>query len=341
MEQKSEVKSGELKMADNAHQQTTDELRRAMGTLPELNVEDKDTAIHVGVAGITAELIDGPRNPYRTIVEVSTATWGDEAFSNKWDKISPENRFKIVKAALSGQTLPQAIEPVIFAFTIRGASRSAFDQHARARLQTFFSQGCRDNSRLGAGFRLPSELSPENGGDQKLYNDVIAHIANFKDLYQRILKTGWGSFQTARCLFPLGATHNYRFASNLGALKGYMAQRLKACEQADTCYTAICIWNEIYDRFPLIADHLRPHCDVISRCDYHSASSLSELFSALFAGCGRHPDPVPYATFNKSCSSYEQMEKEGGKRIPGPGEWKNYTEYSQLVESDKVLFNEQ
>ena len=335
-----EQKQGELQMAVNPHQQTTDELRRAMGTLPELNVEDKDTKIHVGVSGITAELIDGPRNPYRTIVEVSTATWGDEAFSNKWDKISPENRFKIVKAALSGQTLPQAIEPVLFAFTIRGTSRSAFDQHARARLQTFFSQGCRDNSRLGAGFRLPSELAPENGGDPELYKDVLAHIANFKDLYQRILKTGWGSFQTARCLFPLGATHNYRFASNLGALKGFMAQRLKACEQADTCYTAICIWNEINDRFPLIADHLRPGCDWIKKCDYHQSSTLSELFSALFAGCGRWEDPVKYATFNKSCSSYEQMEKEGGKRIPGPTSWKNYTEYSQLEDSDKALFNE-
>lgn len=332
---------GELKMADTKHQQETDELRRAMGTLPELNVENKETKIHVGVEGISAELIDGPRNPYRTIVEVATATWGNEVFTNKWENITPENRFKIAKAALSGATLPQAVEPILFVFTIRGVSRSAADQHFRARLQTFFSQGCRDNSRLDAGFRLPSELAPENGGDPVLFSDIVAHIAAFKDLYQRILKTGWGSFQTARCLFPLGATHNYRFASNLGALKGYMAQRLKACEQADTCYTAICIWNEINDRWPLIADHLRPGCDWIKKCDYHQSSTLSELFSALFAGCGRWEDPVKYATFNKSCSSYEQMEKEGGKRIPGPTAWKNYTEYAQLSDSDKALFNEE
>lgn len=331
---------GELKMAENKKQQETDELRRAMGTLPELNISNDETKVHVGVEGISVELIDAPRNPYRIMFEVSVATWGNEEYKTKGPLVSPENRFKVVKAALSGQTLPQAVEPVFFSFIVRGASRSAFDQHARARLQTFFSQGCRDNSRLDAGFRLPIELDPAHGGDPELYAEVIAHVKEFKRLYKKILEKGWGSFQTARCIFPLGATHNYKFASNLGALKAYLAQRMQVCEQADTAAVAMAVWNVIHDRFPLIADHLRPGCDFAKRCTYHQASTLSELFSALFAGCGRWEDPVKYATFNKSCASYKEIEQQAGFKIPGPNEWKNYNSFEELEPSDKILFSE-
>ena len=326
-------------MNDNKRQEELDALRKQMGTLPELNTENKDTEIHVGVGGITTEMIDGPVNPYRTIFECSVATWGDERYETKWPLVSPENRFKVVKAALSGQTLPQAVEPVLFSFIVRGASRSSFDQHARQRLATFFSQGVRDNSRLDAGFRIPSELMPENGGSPAVYADIIAYINLYKKIYQTIIKQGWGSFQAARCLMPMGMTHNYKFAVNLGALKSYMAQRLQACEQSDTVQVAISIWNQVNNKFPLIASHLKPGCDCAKKCTYHQASTLSELFSALFSGCGRWPDPVKYATFNRSCSSYQTMFIESGEAINSPEYWKEYDTYENLCDSDKALFN--
>lgn len=315
-----------------------DALRKAMGTLPEMNMENIGTELHVGVEGISVEMIDHPVNPYKTIFEVTVATWGNESYETRWPHVIPEHRFKVVKAALSGQTLPQAVEPVVFSFIVRGASRSSFDQHARQRLATFFSQGVRDNSRLDAGFRLPTELYPKNGGDQELFDDIIKHVMEYKKLYQRILKQGWGSFQSARCLMPMGMTHNYKFAVNLGAIKSYMAQRLQACEQSDTVQVAICTWAEILKRFPLIASHLKPGCDCSKKCTYHQASTLSELFSALFAGCGRWPDPVKYATFNKSCSSYKQMAKESGIKFPAPNEWKEYNDFKDLEPKDKALF---
>lgn len=323
---------------NNKRQEEIDELRKQMGTLPELNTENPGTRIHVGVENITTELIDCPVNPYKAIFECSVATWGSEAYETKWPIVSPENRFKVVKAALSGQTLPQAVEPVLFSFIVRLASRSSFDQHARQRLATFFSQGVRDNSRLNAGFRLPAELAPENGGDPELYKEIIAYVCMYKTLYQKILKQGWGSFQAARCLMPMGMTHNYKFAVNLGAMKSYMAQRLQACEQSDTVQVAISIWNQVNKKFPLIASHLKPGCDCAKKCTYHQASTLSELFSALFAGCGRWPDPVPYATFNKSCSSYEQMERESGEGIKSPQAWKEYNTFEDLCDKDKALF---
>lgn len=315
-----------------------DALRKQMGTLPEMNFENLETKIHVGVENISIELIDAPKNPYRTIFEVSVATWGSEAYETKWPLVSPENRFAVVKAALSGQTLPQAVEPVVFSFIARGASRSEFDQHARQRLATFFSQGVRDNSRLDAGFRVPSELHPDNGGDVNLYHEILDYVHKYKEIYQKILKQGVGSFQAARCLMPMGMTHQYKFAVNLGALKSYMAQRLQACEQADTVQVAIATWNCVNDRFPLIASHLKPGCDCAKKCTYHQASTLSEMFSSLFAGCGRWPDPVKYATFNRSCSSYLQMFKESGITIPTPNEWPEITSFEQLCDSDKALF---
>ena len=338
-DEKGVTAEGELKMLEDKYQQKVDALRREMGTLPDLGVIAK-TEYHAGVEGISVERIDGPRNPYRTILEVAVATWGNEAYPAKWSRITPENRFKVVKAALSGQTLPQAVEPVGWSFIVRGASRSAFDQHARQRLATFFSQGVRDNSRADSGFRVPSELHPKYGGDPELYKEIQEHVESYKKLYVKILKTGWGSFQTARSIFPMGSTHNYRFYANLGAIKSYLSQRLQFCEQEDTVAVAVAVWKNIHDQFPLIADHLRPGCDYAKRCTYHQASTLSELFSALFAGCGRWEDPVKYATFNKSCSDSKKMKEQLGYMYPEPTEWKNYSSFKDLEESDKKLFTE-
>jgi hypothetical protein len=327
-------------MSEKTKDQTED-LRRAMGTLPELNIENDQTEIHVGVEGIEVELFDCTRNPYRAIFEAAVATWGPEAYPTMWPKVSPENRFKVVKAALTGQTLPQALEPTSFEFIVRKASRSSFDQHARQRVgAAFFSQGVRDNSRLAAGFRLPSELAPENGGDPVLYKEIIAHVAEFKRLYKKILQKGHGSFQSARCIFPMGCTHQYKFAVNLGALKAYCAQRLKACEQADTVQVAILVREEIRKRFPLIASVLKPGCDFSKKCQYHQAYTLSEYFSCLFSGCGRWPDTKGYSTFNSACSSYAQMAKESGVLLPAPKDWEEFETFGDLHVNDAQLFEE-
>jgi len=326
-----------MENSEKTHQTELDALRRTMGTMPDQNIENSKTEMHIGVSGITVEMFDYPRNPYRVIFEGAVATWGTETYETKWPLVSPENRFKVVKAALSGQTLPQAVEPVQFFFIARGASRSSFDQHARQRLATFFSQGVRDNSRLAAGFRLPTELYPENGGDPELFKEIADYVMTYKRLYKKILQQGHGSFQSARCLMPMGMTHHYKWSVNLGALKSYMAQRLQACEQSDTVQVAIAAWDQINARFPLIASYLKPGCDHAKRCTYHQISTLGECFGCLFAGCGRWPDPKPYATFNKSCSSYEQMAAESGIKFPRPSDWVDYERFEDLCASDVAL----
>lgn len=315
-----------------------DKLRKAMGTMPNEDIKP-ETKFHVGVSGITVEMVEYPENPYRAIFETSVATWGDEQYATKWDKVSPEHRFDVVKAALSGQTLPQALEPVNFMFIVRGASRAQFDQHARQRIgATFFSQGVRDNSRADAGFRIPTDLAT-NLTEVELHK-VVKYIQDGKELYADILKKGKGSYQSARAILSMGITHNYKYAANLQAIKGYMAQRLQACEQEDTVFVAISIRKAIEEKFPLIASYLKPGCDYAKKCTYHQSYTLSEMFGCLFAGCGRWPDENEYSTFNGSCSDYNTMAEQGGIQLRSPVFWREYDTFECLDREDRRLFGE-
>ena len=321
-------------MMTNVRKEDVDNLREAMGTMPNNDLVPH-TVFYAGVHGITVEMTECPENPYRAIFEASVATWGNEEYATKWDNVSPENRFKVVKAALSGQTLPQALEPVNFMFIVRGASRAQFDQHARQRVgATFFSQGVRDNSRADAGFRVPTEFL----SDLDLMDRIGEYVKDGKDLYAEIIRRGMGSYQSARAILPMGITHNYKYAANLQAIKGYMAQRLQACEQEDTVFVAISIRKAIEDKFPLIASHLKPGCDYAKKCTYHQSYTLSEMFGCLFAGCGRWPDENKYSTFNGSCSNYRTMAEQGGIELRSPTFWREYDKYEHLYLEDRVLF---
>jgi hypothetical protein len=311
------------------------DLRIQMKTLPEMNTEDDTTIIHEGVRGMEVQMIDFPQNPYRLIYEFATATWGPEDYPENWPETTPENRFVVVRNAIRGKALPLGLEVIKFSFIVRKASRSAFDQHARQRMATFASQGVRDNSRLAAGFRCPDEIY----NDPELLSEVTAFLKEYKRIYKKILQRGIGSFQTARALMPMGMTHSYKFSVDYMAMKSYMAQRLSAVEQADTVGTAILVWNQVNQKFPLLANELRPRCDFAGKCICHQGDG-SELFGALFKGCGRFPTSESnYATFNWSCSSYDTLEKQLGVHLPTPEEWKKFETFEELSESDKSLFN--
>lgn len=314
-----------------------DEMRELMGTLP--SSDPPKTDIHVGTSGITVEMINWPTNPYQIIYENSVATWGNEAYRTKWNDTPIQQRFEVVYAALTGQTLPMVLESVQFGFIVRGASRSAFDQHARMRIgATFFSQGVRDNSRADAGFRMPSQFE-EN---PSLHTEIEQHVLATKKLYSRILEEGQGSYQSARSILPMGITHNYKWACNMLALKGYMAQRLQACEQEDTVGVAIATWNQMNKKFPLLAHVLRPGCDGAKRCTYHQAYTMSEKFGCLFSGCGRWPDTKSYSTFNRSSASYDTIGKQMGVYFPTTTDdtWEVYKHYSELAAPDYDLFRQ-
>ncbi|MHB8483656.1 MAG: FAD-dependent thymidylate synthase [Nitrospiria bacterium] len=338
------------------------ELRRQLGTLPEqiptldietiekladdpLSWEENENGIKVGpfqfyegVRNLRAELIDCTRNPYQLLYEMAVATWGSEEYPTMWPLASPENRFYVVKNVLAGKALPLGTETINFTFIIRGASRAAFDQHARQRLgATFASQGVRDNSRLLSGIRVPNEIW-RDAEKRKMF---IRHAIDAKIVYYKLVTGGEGnSYQAARSVFQMSWTHNYKYSVNLEAMKGYMARRLVASEQEDTVATAIAIWNEVNKKFPMIANVLRPKCDRAGKCLCHQGGG-DAIFGALFRGCGRFPESEGnYASFNWACSDYNVLEEQSGIHLPWPKEWKNYDTLESIAESDRKLFEE-
>ena len=338
---------GELKMLETEYQTKMDAARREMKTLPCLNNADDSTKFYKGVEGIEVELIQVPTNPYKVLFELAVATWGDERFETQWPRTSPENRFRVVKAVLSGQALPTILESINFQFIVRNVSRAAFDQHARQRFSAFFSIGTRDNSRLGHGVRIPTTFYHEGASPEqaRLLEDVKAHHLNGKALYKRILEAGM-SFEDARVVVPEATTHHYKFASNYSALKMFLGQRLQACEMADVVATAILVLESVNGLFPLLASHLTPGCDKAKKCTYRGqltseAPTSTDMFSALFSGCERWPDRIPYATFHTPCSSYEKINAELGTDFRGPKDWVHYKTFDALDHKDMTLMCEE
>lgn len=307
----------DTKKQKNSKQDELDNLRKAMGTLPSMQ-PSKRTNFVDGCRMATVTLTGWPENPYKQIFNAATATWGDDSYEDKWSKVSVENRVKVVIAALSGNTLPQALEPISFQFRVNGISRSAFDQIARARIgATFFSSGVRDNNKLDASFIMPTELY-----NSDLREKIENYIKLGKDLYEEIINTGQGSWQAARAILPMGMNHPFEFSMTYLALKGQCSRRLKFCEQSDTVAAFWLVRDALMKKFPLLALYLRPGCDWSGKCQYHQAYSLSEMFGCLFAPCGRNKTDgdYTYATFNKSCSDAKTISKQLGIYIPGPNE---------------------
>lgn len=316
-------------------------LRKSMGTLP-----SQEPKVHTdfirGCEKLTVDIIDYPKNPYKAIVAAATATWGDNNYENKWEKLTPENRFRVVLASLTGNTLPQALEGFSFTFKIAGIPRHCFDQHARARVgAAFYSIGSRDNNKNDADIILYTKLYDKMQKDEVFGEDVYKHFEEMKRLYSRIIEDR-GSWQIARALLPMSYHHPYHFSCNYLSLQGQCNNRLKFCEEEFIVGMHWLIRERIKEKFPLLADHLRPGCDRSKSCQYSKSYELSNVFGCLFAGCGRWKSGTEYATFNESCTDIEELEKQLKIHINRPTEWENLSsdDYSKLNELDKRLFEE-
>jgi len=335
---------------------TIDNFREAMGTLPgSKNPKSYDYISAYDKDATNVKLINKTENPYKAILAASVATWGSgrhgygEGSMGKWDKLTPEARYIVVISALTGATLPQALEPVDFQFEFNGIPRHTFDQYARMRIGgSVQSIGCRDNSKLDSPLVLYPELYDALQEDDEFREKFENYNKVMKDMYETILTRGSGSYQEARAVLPM--SYNHSFVSNINylALKGQSARRLMFCEESTIQWMFTKMRNEIEDYAPLLANYLRPVCDVIAggKCVYSGgAESLTKYFSNLYRGCGRHEDPHSYAEFNRSCTDVEKfnkVSKEQGYRLPEPDEWIDYTEfdYDKLTPKDKALFEQ-
>jgi len=327
------------------YKKDVDNMRQAMGTLPS-QVATKTYSWKNSLDSLYVKLNDWTINPYRAIASMAAATWGDNetGSTGKWEKLTPENRFRIVLSVLTGNTLPQAAEAVQFTFEVNGTPRHTFDQHARARIGTAFASiGTRDNNKLDSDFLLYPDVCRRMAEEPGYRERVEQWIKTTKDLYEETIQTGQGSWQSGRAFLPMSTNHSYVFTQNYLALKGQCSRRLMACEESSIVALHIALRELVGRKFPLLANYLRPACDGAKRCIYHEGpEGMTKYFSSLFACCGRWPTKEQYSEFNVSCSSYEELAEHGFK-LPGPTDWIKYGEndYDKLSPRDKILFDEE
>ena len=333
------------------HDKDVDNMREAMGTLPSRSPE-KSYEIKNAITSINVKLVATHENPYKALVAMAAATWGTgkseygEGSTGKWAKLTPENRYEVVRAVLTGNTLPTALEAVNFTFEVNGTPRHTFDQFARARIGIGFgSIGSRDNNKLDAPFVLYDELLSDLENDPDLMAAFVEWTRQTKDLYERLMGTNQGSWQTARAVLPMCYNHSFVFNANLMAIRGQCGRRLMACEEGPMCALMWRIVQEVGRKFPLLAVGMKPVCDRAKRCVYHEGpEGMTKYFSALFAGCGRWPTDEDYSEFNHSCTSYERL-KELGVPVATVEEIVNFEKcmlggYDNLMAQDRMLFEE-
>lgn len=302
-----------------AHAAQVERMRVVMGTAPSAH-PPYQTEFWRGVEGIEVQLVPGsyPRNPYRSIYELATMTWGSTNDpATKWERTPPRARADVVKAVLSFKSLPNAMEAPSFTFVVNRVSRWAFDQIARARIGVIFSSmGTRDNCHLDIGFRLHEATWRSDVRREA----VMRACLSAKESYREIVETGAGSWQEARTVLPISCLHRFGMGINFLALRNLCNKRMQACEAEDVVAVAWLMRAQLERRYPYLAAWLRPGCDGARRCTYHESYSMSEAFGALFRGCGRWPSP-DYTLGedfqrNESCSDYATISRQIGYEIP-------------------------
>ena len=273
---------------------------------------------------------------YQSYLKQYVTKWA----TKKWDQVSPEARFYVVKAVLNRKSLPNAMESPSFTFEIAGPSRSSFDQIARARIGVVIgSMGWRDNNQSDIGFRVPEHVWQNDEEKAKFIRGCL----ETKEWYNEYLKTGQSNWQDARAIIPISATHRWSMAMNYMAMQGFMSKRLMFSEQADTVATAWLMRQRIIEKYPLLGSYLRPASDWARKGVEHVGDEMAQAFGCLFRCSGRWPCDMADEkfTFNTSCSDRDTMMHqlgiyipEGNEDLPDPN-----MAYDELDPSDERIFS--
>jgi hypothetical protein len=105
---------------------------------------------------------------------------------------------------------------------------------------------------------------------------------------------------------------------------------------------SILIRESIKEKYPLLAEYLRPASDNAKRDLNASFNGFSDIIGLPHISDGRHPgfdiNKTP-AKWNESCTNIKLVEEMIGKKLPLPSEWIDY-EWSNLSEIDKQKFME-
>jgi len=296
---------------------------------------DVKTPIYRGVKGINVELVSFSHNPYKGMCDMALATWGDKI--NKWEILSPSERFHVVLKVLQNKALPLGRESPSFLFSIWGVSRASFDQIARQRVGSTFSSLGWNNIHTENGFRITNEIIENN---DKWIKDIETCVNNIKELYSEMIKAGV-SWQSARDILPLGMLHWFHFNLTYESLCQFCSRRLCFGEKEDTVATAWLMRERIKEVFPLLSYFLRPRCDWSKKCNYHVGDSLPEEMGTLFEPCGRNKCVVekPNVDFHRASTQVTDLEIDLNICIPRSNEDIPIIIFEDLNPLDKVIFN--
>jgi thymidylate synthase ThyX len=270
------------------------------------------------------------------MVNAACATWTREL--NKWDKLSPQGRFEIVKRVLEKKALPLAAEFPRFSFEIENVSRKVFDQAVRSRIASYSSAGSKDNFMNDCDFIIPTRIL-KNKEATKLVKELFDKT---KSTYMTLQQMGLPNWCLAH-LLPLGYSHRYMFSMDFLSLQQFLSKRMETTEEEGIVLLSWKIWDEIYKISPLLANYLRPASDWVKK-------DLNLSFNGFSSEIGiPHISDLRWATEeelrkqnsisinNEPCTDINAIEKALGHSIRSPSEWKDYT-WETLDEKDKKLF---
>ncbi len=279
-------------------------------------------------------MLDYPVNPYKTMFLMATQTWGQDPY--KWEKVSPETRFEVVKMILQKKALPLAVEHPTFSFQVNNIDRSTFDQLARARVGIVFaSRGQKDDNLHQAGVVLPTKVEYSEHKDE-----IVNHMLKAKELYVKMVEEYKIPNWACRCVLPMYTSHGFIFSANYMSIQGMLSKRLETTEQEGCIAFSILVRERIKEKFPLLAEYLRPSCDFAKRDMNAAYNGFSDAVSVPHSSDDRQPgyDKTKFPPkWDEPCTNIKLVEKEIGVKFPEPTEWLDYS-FDNLPDIDKNKF---
>ena len=280
-------------------------------------------------------------NVYKIILEVATHTFGDYDVATRWEMLSPEARFTLVKGVLEKRALPLAVEHIKFNFLITGLSRCAFDELVRARVGVSYgTKGWKGNFLNNVGFNIPSPILKY----PKLRKELEKHVRAGNKLYKLLQDSDIPNW-ACRYVCPMGYTYRFIMSLDFIALQQLCSHRMNQTEQEDVVGVAYLMREEVKKKFPLLAHYLRAGEDWVKRDLTLNANGYAYEREEVEHFPGERW-PVNLEEFKKKykilheepCTHTKVLEKYLKIKLP-KREWEDLT-WEKLSLKDKKLFNE-
>lgn len=242
-----------------------------------------------GVSQLRVKLLSWSNNVELAIMSYVCQTWGATFDLTSFTQNEIDG---IVDMALSGKTLPLALESIQFTFQIDNLSRAISHQLVRVRVGSSFSQkGMSDTNYENESFIIPAAI--EVVGKTNEYCELMRKNFIF---YSELVKLGV-PFQEARYVLPHASTTSLVWSVNLLSLKNFCMNRMCSTQSWEINTLCKLIKKEVKKVYPKIAKCLDSRCAFTKEC--HS-------FGNLYEGCGRYSLKD---TNRKFVFSKEQMAK--------------------------------